>query len=335
MMGALIGILLVLSIGAIAFLTLARPSPHLARAPLLPGQQRWKNGVSSYLFGTNNTNNWDSNNLETNTRAQQLLHQARIPLIRTWFFSPYGYANHLGTDAETDRRLHVDEAIGAQCLGVLQDTQPRSVRYYQHLIEYVGNRCLIYEFGNEPATPGEEGMLQYMRDWNSLIPQLRKSNPQAKFGGPVNTVGDIPLFLNATRRSGVLPDFVSFHEYNHDPTVYGVEITQAKQIVQRILGYQIPVGLTEWNYDCCHPFTADDAAFEQHYFTAAYAGLIAAQADFATEFDTFNHGGTDPLDMFDSTGHPRGVYTVMKQLISHYSYAPLTPTLSPMASITI
>lgn len=164
-------------------------------------------------------------------------------------------------------------------------------------------------------------MLQYIRDWNSLIPQLRKSNPQAKFGGPVNAVGDIPLFLSAAQRSGVLPDFVSFHEYNHDPTVYGVEITQAKQIVQRILGYQIPVGLTEWNYDCCHPFTADDAAFEEGYFTAAYTGLIAAQADFATEFDTFNHGGTDPLDMFDSTGHPRGVYTVMKQLISNYSDA--------------
>jgi hypothetical protein len=315
----LIGILLALFIGVIGFLALERPSPPLSLAPLLPGQQRWKNGVSSYLFGTNNTNNWEGNNLETNATAQQLLQEAHLPLIRTWFFSPYGYASHLGTDAETDKRLQVDETIGAQCLGVLQDAHPRSAQYYQHLIQYVGNRCLIYEFGNEPGATGEEGMLQYIRDWNSVIPQLRKSNPQAKFGGPVNDVGDIPIFLSATQRSGVLPDFVSFHEYNHDPTVYGIEITQAKEIVQHILGYQIPVGLTEWNYDCCHPFDADDATFEQQYFTAAYTGLIAAYADFATEFDTFNHGGTSPLDMFDSTGQPRGVYTVMKQLISHYS----------------
>ncbi len=37
---------------------------------LLPGQQIWKNGVSSYLFGTNDTQEWVANNVETNQTVQ-------------------------------------------------------------------------------------------------------------------------------------------------------------------------------------------------------------------------------------------------------------------------
>jgi hypothetical protein len=308
------------------------PSPS---SSLLPGEQIWKNGVSSYLFGTNNTNNWSSNNIETNTVARRYLHDAHIPLIRTWFFSPYGYASHLGTDAETDKRLQVDEAIGAQCLGVLQDTHPNSAQYYQHLVQYVGNRCLIYEFGNEPGVAGEPGMNQYIQYWNALIPQLRKINPHAKFGGPVNDMSDIQTFLTATKQSGVLPDFVSFHDYNQDPTAYGQEVIQAKQLVKSILGYELPVGITEFNYDCCHSFNADDAAFETQYFTDAYNGLIAAHADFATEFDSMNHGGNDELDMFNASTQPRGVYTVIKNMIAQYSTVASSPSAGPSNTPTV
>lgn len=291
-----------------------------ATTPLLPGEQIW-NGVSSYIFGTNNTYNWSANNLETNSTTQQLLKAAKIPLIRTWFFSPdkpdSSYGN-LGTDAETDRRLQVDETIGANCLGVLQDTKSESFRYYQHLIQYAGNRCLIYEFGNEPGANGAPDLSSYIQSWNTEIPVFRKINPAAVFCGPVNDIVDIQTFLTATKQSGVLPDCVSFHDYNHDPTAYGKEISQAKQIVQTVLGYQIPVGITEFNYDCCKDFDPGDKTFETQYWTAAYNGLIQAHADFATEFDIFNHGGNNPLDLFDSNAQPRGVYEVMKNLISQY-----------------
>jgi len=303
-------------------------SPFL-HSSLLPGEQIWKNGVSSYLFGTNNTNNWSSNNIETNTVAQQYLHDAHIPLIRTWFFSPYGYASDLGTDAEIEKRLQVDEAIGAQCFGVLQDTNTISAQYYQHVVRYVGNRCLLYEFGNEPGNKGTPGIQHYIQYWNAFIPQLRKINPNAKFGGPVNHLSDIQTFLTATKQSGVLPDFVSFHDYNHDPTAYGREVTQAKQLVKSMLGYELPVGITEFNYDCCSSFHADDAAFETHYFTAAYNGLIAAHADFATGFDSMNHGGEDELDMFNASTQPRGVYTVMKNMIAQYSTVASSPSAGP------
>src|SRR5689334_6715545 len=49
---------------------------------ILPGEQIWKNGISSYVFGVNDTNLWDgSNNIETNTEVQQLTKQAHFPLI--------------------------------------------------------------------------------------------------------------------------------------------------------------------------------------------------------------------------------------------------------------
>src|SRR4051812_45084113 len=32
---------------------------------LLPGQQLWRNGVSSYLFGSNDTEEWSADNVQT------------------------------------------------------------------------------------------------------------------------------------------------------------------------------------------------------------------------------------------------------------------------------
>jgi len=330
-------IVIVIAISLVVFVSLQKNAieqPSSSSYSLLPGEQIWKNGVSSYLFGTNNTYNWSSNNIETNTIAQQYLHDAHIPLIRTWFFSPYSDYSKLATDAETDKRLQVDEAIGAQCLGVLQDTDPQSAQYYIHLVQYVGNRCLIYEFGNEPGSNGAPGIEQYIQYWNALIPQLRKINPNAKFGGPVGDMSDIQTFLTATKQSGVLPDFLSFHNYNHDPAAYGQKVTQAKRLAKSILGHELPVGITEFNYDCCDSFDADNAAFETQYFTAAYNGLIAAHADFATEFDSMNHGGNNMLDMFDANAQPRGVYTVIKNMIAQYSTVASSPSTGQSNTLT-
>lgn len=330
-------LLLIIAISLFVFVSLqkiATEQPSSSSSSLLPGEQIWKNGVSSYLFGTNNTYNWSSNNIETNTIAQQYLRDAHIPLIRTWFFSPYSDYSNLATDAETDKRLQVDKAIGAQCLGVLQDTDPQSAQYYMHLVQYVGNRCLMYEFGNEPGSNGAPGIEHYIQYWNALIPQLRKINANAKFGGPVGTISDIQTFLTATKQSGVLPDFLSFHNYNHDPAAYGQKVTQAKRLVKSILGYELPVGITEFNYDCCNSFNADSAAFETQYFTAVYNGLIAAHADFATEFDSMNHGGNNELDMFDASAQPRGVYTVIKNMIAQYSTVASSPSTGPSNTLT-
>jgi hypothetical protein len=188
-----------------------KPLPSSQRSPssypLLPEQQIWKNGVSSYIFGTNNTYPFSNQNIETVPAVQQALKDAHIPLIRTWFFSP---ANadypQWATDAEIDKRLQVDEFMGAQCLGVLRDISPASFAFYKHVVQYAGNRCNIYEYGNEPGNEGEPGMSTYITSWNTLIPQLRQINPNAKFIGPVNGVSDIATLLKAAQISGVYSD---------------------------------------------------------------------------------------------------------------------------------
>jgi len=87
---SLVGFLLVLVLSRSVFFSLQQQQPqrYTAEITLLPGQQIWQNGVSSYIFGTNNTYEWSTNNIETNATARQLLQAAHIPLIRTWFFSP-------------------------------------------------------------------------------------------------------------------------------------------------------------------------------------------------------------------------------------------------------
>src|SRR5205823_7935665 len=54
--------------------------------PPLPGQEIWKDGVSSFLFGTNDTQEWLDNNVETNAGIQQALKDAHFTLMRTFFF---------------------------------------------------------------------------------------------------------------------------------------------------------------------------------------------------------------------------------------------------------
>jgi len=195
----------------------------------------------------------------------------------------------------------------------------------------------MYEFGNEPGVAGAPGIRAYIQSWNQEIPIFRERNPRAVFGGPAGNIEDIPTFLNAIKHSGVLPDFISFHEYTTDPAAYGEGIIQAKQMVRTILGKDLPVGITEFNVVCCSQFNPN-ASTMTHYWTSAYTGLIQAHADFATEFDTFNHGGSDPLDMFNSKTQPRIVYTVLKNLIAQYSSGiahaptPPAPSLPPQRS---
>jgi hypothetical protein len=52
---------------------------------LLPGQQLWKNNVSSFLFGTNDSYEWSIHNIQTEPAIQQALRTAGFTLIRSFF----------------------------------------------------------------------------------------------------------------------------------------------------------------------------------------------------------------------------------------------------------
>src|SRR6266571_1596444 len=84
-------------------------SPHVSTKthPTLPGQQRWKQGVSSFLFGTNDAYEWSSQNIQTQPAIQQALRRAGFTLIRSFFPDN-------ASDSTIEQRLQAIENSGAQ-----------------------------------------------------------------------------------------------------------------------------------------------------------------------------------------------------------------------------
>jgi hypothetical protein len=298
---------------------------------LLPGQQIWKGNVSSFLFGSNDTQEWVSNNVETNLSIQQALKDAHFTLMRTFFFDRSLLDGHPTTDAEIEDRLKAIENAGMICLGVLAPVIDPA--FLKHVVSYAGDRCNLYEFGNEPDSSNDLNILGYIQNWNNLIPQLRKINHNAKFIGPV--VADykqVQPFLYAVKASGILPDAISFHWYpcvEGDTTssclskaaTFAQVTTQVKQWVQNILGKTLPVGITEWNYNADNPPTSygQDPVFMRQFSIAALDSMIQAGLDFANQFDSASGAGSGGLDMFDiHENQPKSQYFAIKSLIEQY-----------------
>ena len=327
-------LVLLVALALIAFLVQTRqtapPQRTGATSSLLPGQQLWKDRVSSFLFGTNDTQEWSTNNVETDPAIQQALKAAHFTVMRTFFFDKSLLDSHPTTDAEIDQRLRTIEKSGMTCLGVLEPILDPA--FIKHVVLYAGNRCNLYEFANEADTVGMS-MRQYVQIWNTLIPQLRKINPHAKFSGPV--VADytqVQPFLVGVKASGILPDAISFHWYpcgGNDSSssclakvdTFAQVTTQVKEWVGEILGKDLPVGITEWNYDAGNPpgSYGKDPAFMTQFTTLALQSMIHAGLDFANQFDAASDAGMGGLDMFDvNTGQPKPQYYAIKNLISRY-----------------
>ena len=73
--------------------------------PTLPGQQVWKQGVSSFLFGTNDAYEWSSQNIQTQSAIQTDLRQAGFTLMRSFFPDN-------ASDAGIEQNIHTIEIAG-------------------------------------------------------------------------------------------------------------------------------------------------------------------------------------------------------------------------------
>ena len=295
--------------------------------PTLPGQKIWKQGVSSYLFGTNDTYEWSSDNIQTQPQIQQAIRTAGFTLIRTFFPDQ-------ASDADISKRMQTIQNSGAQCLGVI--TNIFHISFDEHLVSYLGNRCQLYEFGNEPDL-NNISIQSYLQQWNSTIPLLRKINPSAKFIGPVtyNDQGNhnfMANYLNGVKASGVLPDAISFHWYPcwndseasclSKATSYATVARGVESQVKTILGKALPVGITEWNYDPGNPPAAygDDANFITKFTAEALSSMMQAGVAFACQFDAASYSGYGRLDMFNiSDNQPKPQYYAIKNVIQQYN----------------
>ena len=307
----------------VALLTQYTPPPVRAE---LPGQQIWKGGASSLLFGTNDTYEWSTSNIETSPGIQNQLRAAGFTLVRSFF--PDG-----ASDSVIDQRAATISQIGAECLGVI--TNINNTAFDEHLVTHLGSRCLMYEFGNEPDYTNVS-IQSYLSRWNTLVPLLRRINPRAKFVGPVisNPEGQHDFlrgFLQGVGASHVLPDAISFHWYpcwemsrddclNQAGGAYDA-VLEVRRVVHAVLGADLPVGISEWNYDPGNPPPAygDETAFMKAFTNTAIAAMARAGAAFACQFDAASYGGFGRLDMFDiNTGRAKPQFLALRALIASY-----------------
>jgi hypothetical protein len=335
-------------------------SPTISIDSLLPGQQRWKNGVSSFLFGTNNTQEWSTDNIETDPHKiiQPSLKAAGLTLMRSFFFHHSLADNHRTSMAEIETRLKTIENSGMVCLGVIPGirTDPSNpgsdpigdtdFDFAKKVVAYAGNRCNLYEIGNEPDIGDDQLTIQqYLQKWNEFVPALRAINPNAKFIGPVTyndqgnhcTYGNgqaycfMRKFLQGVKASGVLPDAVSFHWYPcstdnpkaclEQASSYATVTNEVKGWVHTDLGKDVPVGITEWNMDSGNnSVLGNNSRFMYNFTIAALKQMISSHLDFANQFAAQDYSGYGALDMFDSNKNdqPKAQFNAIKYLISLY-----------------
>jgi len=390
---------------------------------LLPGQQIWKNGVSSYLFGSNDSEDYDSDNFDTDPHniIQSSLKTAGLTLMRMFIFHyslADGHRVTLGTNPqiqlnpgnpheydtpgpavtnvtpnggyELETRLQAIENSGMQCLIVLKDirTDPANLAdpnpdhkvytdpytgkeetdldFAEKVVAYAGNRCNLYEIGNEPdlddfTNSGVDvphiSIQTYLNRWVEFVSALRKINPNARFIGPVTyddqgndcyysgtppvpgaQPGDcyMQLFLRGAKLDGILPDAVSFHWYPCDNATDGfngggncgpqqaqsyASVTQeVRGWVKNDTGYNIPVGITEWNFDPGSNPLGNNGSFMSKFSTAALNSMMSAGLNFACQFDAQDYGGYGYLDMFDinNSDQPKPQFTAIAAIIQQY-----------------
>lgn len=309
--------------------------------PLLPGEQMWGEWPS-YLFGTNDTQNWDGqHNFETLPDLQQRLKSDHFPFIRVWFFQRSLASGKLVSDEIQLIRAQAALNAGMTCLGEL--ATKNSMAYDEHLVTLLKGKCKLYEFMNEPDLEGVHAA-DYVQAWRTEIPKLRAIDPNAKFGGPAdyyyqggecsyNIDGSSQCFmqkvLQGMAASGVLPDFVTFHWYpcwQVDATKCLAKAGDAAKVTRIVRGWveryfhqPIPVGITEWNADPSAPMPkyTQDGAWMTQFTTTALTSMHAAGLSFANQFDLANYGGYGSDDMVDiaHNGAPRPQYLAMKALI--------------------
>ncbi len=307
-------------------LTASPQASAATKKPVLPGQKIWKNNVSSFLFGTNDTYEWSPNNIQTQPAIQQTLRNGGFTLIRSFFPDK-------ASDSAINQRVQTIENSGAQCLAVI--TNISNASFNAHLVKFLGSRCLLYEFGNEPDW-NSITIANYLQQWNKQIPLLRHINPAAKFIGPVTAGAQgnnnfMQNFLEGVATSKILPDAVSFHWYpcyqnteadclnNANTAAQAAQSVQAQ--VRSILGKDLPVGITEWNYDPGNPPPAygDNAQFISKFSTTALQSMIQAGVAFACQFDAASYSGYGRLDMFDiANNQPKPQYYAITSIIKKY-----------------
>jgi hypothetical protein len=303
---------------------LLKPTPTAGPKPFLPGQAFWKDGASSLLFGTNDPDEYYANNIETQPFIQQQLKAAGATVIRT-------FIDEGTSDAQIDQRIATVQNIGAQCLVVISGIN--DLTYYKHVVSYIGDRCLMYDFGNEPDW-NYISVQTYSKAWIAQVPVLRAINPHALFFGPVVSYPHtdfLKQFLINAQAANVLPDAVSFHWYACWKQAENVclqraslllpSIQDVRSTIEQVLGHDLPIGVDEWNFDPSGPSASygNTTEFVAPFYATVFSILVQAHVAYACQFDAASFNGYGDLDMFDvKTNQPKPQFIQFAKQIGLY-----------------
>jgi len=306
-------------------------SAALAGAPMnspgtLPGQV-FVNGVSNYIFGTNMSTDFAATTVRNTPAIQSQIKAAGFTIMRCAI--PNGSSN-----AYIDLTAAACNACGTVMLVILSDTDNV---WNQSLVTYLGSRCLLYEFGNEPdlAIAGAT----YLANWNSFIPVLRALNTGAAFIGPalgvfanVNTY--LVPWLQGCVTSGVMPSAISYHVYpctssTCDQTCctplsgnFARDAATLRAAIATVTPLSLPICLTEWNIDASNPQKAytQQNPFNTTWTEAAMESMVAGHLDMACQWDAAGNagGGTDDLISTQSPYPQQVQYAPMVVEIAKY-----------------
>ena len=169
---------------------------------------------------------------------------------------------------------------------------------------------------NLQRTPGPRAILYYLhRDQEGLRTSARHV---------------LVFRILRVKTSHVLPDAISFHWYpcsqDSETTCLSKADTAGKiamrvrALVKKVLGIDLPIGITEWNFDPSNPPPAydEDKNFMNSFTKTALQSMMQANVAFACQFDAASYAGYGHLDMFDRNGHPKAQYYTIKALIATY-----------------
>jgi hypothetical protein len=348
------------------------PTPTL-QSNVLPGETFWPNGVSKYIFGTNDTGEWTFPNIEftnastapgtPNTVVQNAVKNAGFTLLRT-FVPHHDFATSKEmTDAEIAARLNTAANTGMQCLVNLISDYPdpssqkagdkyTDLQFAKHVLTLADGhhqgyaKCSMFEIGNEfnDLNGHTFTMSQYLNNWNIFVSTLKQIRPDAKFIGPVNGARDVQSFLQGIVLNNYpLPDAISWHWYpcgfgtltgwSNCPLSLTNQILSDAQTVrgdlQSILGYQLPIGISEWSDDpsMWSSMTLTEPKMSQ-FIAAVLNTMVQAKLDFANEFDIQSGAAFGSLDMFDQTNKPRPYFYAFSNSIAQYRQG-TSPTSAP------
>jgi len=309
--------------------------------------------VSPLIFGTNLQLYGSSDAFLTDSHYVPLLQQIHTQIIRL----PTRVGMPESVVKAAAQKVHDMGAAALVILGGQKRANPLAddTPVVQDMNAVFRNSRVYYEFGNEEDLQGVSAS-QYTdatsTSWNAVISKLKSIANNAFFIGPVNYQYDDAYLRYFLQHANPRPDAVSWHMYTCDTDgIYGPKqsestclanldgwtqhFSDARTAMHTTLGgnIELPIIISEWNYDPHIPQDNGDTNFMNAWTTKAL-GLLASNHAFASM--QYAVDALTPLISNDQlTQQARTFQSEYTQLVGGGSSTPTpTPTLSPTATST-